>query len=115
MWCTSGNERRCGARVATNANAVHVWQRAQVWCIGNHSCWQSGCSNCSWLVNCQPATATHVKPVRVLEHGPGADCDLSSSASLEWMLGWPYPDLLDGISCLRPGRGQTEYWHEAEP
>eukprot|EP00955_Chlamydomonas_euryale_P000296 3495-Chlamydomonas_euryale.AAC.1 len=25
------------------------------------------------------------------------------------MLGWPYPDLLAGITCLRPGWGQTEY------
>eukprot|EP00955_Chlamydomonas_euryale_P099181 365200-Chlamydomonas_euryale.AAC.16 len=41
--------------------------------------------------------------------------DLSSSACLVWMLGWPYPDLLAGISCLRPGRGQTEYRREAGP
>eukprot|EP00955_Chlamydomonas_euryale_P043609 352642-Chlamydomonas_euryale.AAC.6 len=41
--------------------------------------------------------------------------DLSSSASLVWMLGWPYPDLLAGITGLRPSWGQTEYRREARP
>eukprot|EP00955_Chlamydomonas_euryale_P017256 184324-Chlamydomonas_euryale.AAC.5 len=40
---------------------------------------------------------------------------VSSSASLVWMLGWPYPDLPAGIFCLRPGWGRTEYQREAGP